>query len=195
MTFDEIIEIVKKECAENGVKFYYGKGRTVKHSDGTYCNGYFSDDPAVLAIATNNNSRDILIHEYCHMQQYLEGTEEWNGLDGKGQMWDWLAGDDVAPSVVNESILAHYLIELDCEMRAVAQHEIWDTGINIEEYIQKANAYLMFYFFLRETRKWYDKGKEPYSVESVWRQMPTSFDYDLEEEFFRLKELFNACVS
>jgi hypothetical protein len=64
-------------------------------------------------------------------------------------------------------------MELDCEKRSVAKIKQFKLPINIKEYIQKANAYIFFYRALSKTRKWTTKDKSPYTVEAVWKKMPS----------------------
>ena len=205
MNFDEVKKEIKTECNANGIRFFAGRGKTVKN--GTInCNGFFCDGEdydtgekfqPTLAFANNPNSFDVLVHEYCHMQQWLEGSPLWSNLRNNGFMWDWLNGDDsIEFSKVEDSMLAYYGIELDCERRAIAQHRKWKTKYRKElyDYIQKANAYTMFYFYLIENRKWYKAGKEPYNLKSVWSKMPKSFTFNRLKCYNQVSKLFDKCI-
>ncbi len=203
MQFAEIRTIIKKECKDNGIKFYQGRGSTVRFKDGVRCNGFFydaSDKPEddrvpVLAVATNSNTPQVLIHEYCHMQQYLESADVWLELGKGGEVWDWLMGKDYEDmECVDRSLIAYYKVEVDCERRSVELHQKWNTDQNIDEYIQKANAYTLFYFFMREHRQWYAPGREPYTLEEVWSQMPKDFTFDVVECYNKVHKLFEICI-
>lgn len=201
MQFEEIKSIIKKECKQHGVEFYHGRGKTVMFRDRVKSNGYFTDgddgegyNPR-LAIATGANTLDVLVHEYCHMQQYLEQTQEWLDLTDNDFIWRWIDGEDgFTEEQLDNSFKASYMIELDCEMRSVRQHREWETGLNEEEYIQKANAYTMFYLFMRENRVWYKSGREPYSLKEVWSQMPKSFTFDRVACYNQVHQLFELCI-
>ena len=199
MNFDEVKRLIKQECKDNEVNFYHGRGKTVLFFDGIRSNGYFfdgvgTDDGPTLAVATNENTLTTLVHEYCHMQQFLEQAEVWTALRGNAQIWEWLSGDEFSDKVLDASIELAYAVELDCEKRSIRQHRIWNTGIDISEYIQKSNAYTMFYFFMRHHRVWYKQGREPYSVEEVWSQMPKSFTFDRDKCYNKVHQLFNLCI-
>jgi hypothetical protein len=201
MQFQEIKKIIKAECKRNNVTFYQGKGKTVLFRDNVRSNGYFTDgndgknDNPRLAIASGDNALDVLIHEYCHMQQYLEQSPEWNAIINNGCIWDWIYGSDqYSEDELDNSFRASYQLELDCEIRSVEKHKEWNTGINLEHYIQKANAYTMFYIFMRDNRVWYKSGKEPYSLIEVWSQMPKSFSFDRIECYNKVHELFELCI-
>jgi len=62
------------------------------------------------------------------------------------------------------------------------------------EYIQKANAYTLFYLFVSDERVWYTIGKEPYRLPTVWKQFPKSFDIDLISTYNNLKHLYWRCI-
>lgn len=198
--FSEVKKFIKQECKENNVRFFHGRGKTVSfQGESVRSNGYFNEplkkgDKAVLAISTNPNSLDVLIHEYCHMQQYLEGHPYWKALNGKGHMWQWLDGQKVPHTKVVASVEAHYNIEVDCEARAVKMHRKFKTGINLTEYIQKANAYTMFYFYVLENRKWYAPGREPYNLKEVWSKLPKTFAFNREKWYNKHKKIFENCV-
>lgn len=201
MQFDEIKSIIKAECKANNVTFYQGRGKTVLFRSGVRSNGYFTDgndgerDHPKLAIGSGNNALDVLIHEYCHMQQYIEQSPEWKAIINNGCIWDWIDGsDDFTEDELDASFRASYEVELDCEIRSVVQHMEWNTGINLDEYIQKANAYTMFYIFMRENRVWYKSGKEPYTLKEVWSQMPKTFTFDRIEWYSKVYHLFTKCI-
>lgn len=201
MQFNDVRKLVKEECKEYGIRFHQGRGKTVLFTDGIRSNGYFcppneeEGTSAVLAVATNKNSLDVLIHEYSHMQQYLENAPVWKALDQRGQVWDWISGkDDFTEKELDKSIQVYYNVELDCERRSVIQHRKWNTGKDLAEYTQKANAYTLFYFYMRENRVWYKEGKEPYTLKQVWSQMPKSFTFDRLKCYNKVHKLFNLCI-
>ncbi|QDJ96458.1 hypothetical protein Xoosp13_272 [Xanthomonas phage Xoo-sp13] len=198
MQFDEVKRLVKQECKENGIRFYQGRGKTVALQDGIKSNGYF--DPGVdgatptLAIAKGGNL-ELLVHEFSHMRQYLERAAVWEALENNSKIWDWINGQDgFTEKDLDKSVVAYYNVEIDCERRTVAQFKEWNVDVNIPEYIQKANAYTMFYFFMRDHRVWYTPGKEPYKLEKVWKSMPKTFTFDRVVCYNKISHLFNHCI-
>lgn len=198
MQFEEIKNLIAEECEQYGVTFHHGTGPTVDWN-GVECNGYISSGyeeiPVTLAVATNDNSLDTLIHESCHMDQWYEQTPEWMDLEDHGQVWEWLCGvDDFTEEELDESVMRSYRLEVDCERRSVEKHRMWKTGVNESEYIQKANAYTMFYFYMRENRVWYKAGNEPYSLKEVWGHMPETFNFNRLDWYTKTHHLFAKCV-
>lgn len=199
MLLTEIKKIIRKECRENGIEFYHGRWPMIKWIDGFKSNGYFhSGDetiPPKLAVANNSHTMITLIHEYCHMQQFLENTKIWNDISKYYQLWDWVAGGSgFTKRQLDKSLQACYLLELDCEKRTIEFHKKWKTGINIQRHIQQCNAYTLFYFYMRENRCWYSPGKEPYSLKKVWSKMPKTFNFDREKTYKRVSHLFASCI-
>ncbi len=201
MQFKEIKSIIRAECKKYGIEFYQGRGKTVLFRDNVRSNGYFADGNESdgykprLAIATNGNMLDVLVHEYCHMQQCLEQAPVWLDLIGNDFIWRWVGGEDgFTEEQLDNSFLAAYNLELDCEIRSIQKHQEWQTGLNEEEYIQKANAYTLFYIFMRENRVWYQSGREPYTLKEVWSRMPTTFTFDRVEWYNKVFELFKLCI-
>jgi len=193
MNSKEIKKLIKKECEKHGITFLHVKENYVL-CDGIKTNGYFDQENRVLAISTTKNWLETLIHEYCHLLQYLRQDEAWTDCDDAWHMWEWLDGMNCHKRTLNKSIKAWHRLELECEMAAVELHKQWNTGINTEEYIQKANAYTLFYFYIGECRKWYQIGREPYSVKEVWASMPKTFDYNHPVVYDKVKPLFSLCV-
>jgi hypothetical protein len=78
------------------------------------------------------------------------------------------------------------MIELDCERRTVELLRNLQAPIDLDEYTQKANAYVMSYVNVRKTRKWYDPLNPPYSDEALCAIMPkdfTTLDYEKATNF------------
>jgi hypothetical protein len=62
--------------------------------------------------------------------------------------------------------------------------------VNVEEEIQKANSYILFYTFIKEVRKWNTPGKAPYQVKEVWSKMPKTFNMDYFTVSSEISELY-----
>lgn len=204
MSFDEVKAFIEFECKKYGVHFILSEKNVVSVgalvSNGFFSDGFIDDDgnevhEPILALGTNKNSLEVLIHEYCHMQQYLEDKEAFSKLTEYSFFWEWIDGEhsDIADEIIDLAVSLYYSTELDCEKRAVELHKEWNTGVNISEYIQKANAYTLYYLYMRENRVWYKPGKEPYVLEEIWRKMPTTFDFDRVECYSSMHNLFELC--
>ena len=179
------IEDLKIYTKENNIKLVLSPEKGVKFSEGgILCNGYFDDITSTLACALGKDVSQwlvILLHESCHMDQWVEKVPEWTENVGMDNIEKWLNGDDsVNMNNIDNEIRTSIIVEVDCEKRTVEKIKKYglDSIINIDEYIQKSNAYVLFYLWMRKNRKWYEIGKEPYNITDVVSVMPNTFDID-----------------
>ena len=179
------IEDLKLYTKENNIKLILSPEKGVQFSEGgILCNGYFDDITSTLACALGKDVSQwlvILLHESCHMDQWVEKVPEWTENVGMDNIEKWLNGDDsVNMNNIDNEIRTSIIVEVDCEKRTVEKIKKYglDSIINIDEYIQKSNAYVLFYLWMRKNRKWYTIGKEPYNIPDVVSVMPKTFDID-----------------
>jgi hypothetical protein len=179
------IEDLKLYTKENNIKLVLSPEKGVQFSEGgILCNGYFDDITSTLACALGKDVSQwlvILLHESCHMDQWVQKVPEWTENVGMDNIEKWLNGDDtVNMNNIDNEIRTSIIVEVDCEKRTVEKIKKYglDSIINIDEYIQKSNAYVLFYLWMRKNRKWYTIGKEPYNIPDVVSVMPKTFDID-----------------
>ena len=179
------IEDLKIYTKENNIKLVLSPEKGVQFSEGgIMCNGYFDDITSTLACALGKDVSQwlvILLHESCHMDQWVEKVTEWTENAGMDNIEKWLNGDDsVNMKNIDNEIRTSIIVEVDCEKRTVEKIKKYglDSIINIDEYIKKSNAYVLFYLWMRKNRKWYEIGKEPYNITDVVSVMPNTFDID-----------------
>lgn len=206
MTFNEVKDLIQQECDLHDVIFFIAESPTITfgamESNGFFTTGYYDEEDfieiPVLAVATNSNTLETMVHEYSHLKQYLENFQPFEDAKEYNFIWEWVGGnpltDDIPLEVIDDAFHTFYELEVDAEKRSALMHIQWDTGIDIEEYIQKANAYTLFYFYVREHRVWYASGKEPYNIEHVWRNMPKTFDFDAVSWYITNYKLFDNCI-
>lgn len=184
----KFIDELKSYTSEKNIKLNLSPEKGVQFSEGgIMCNGYFDGDSsnAVLACALGKDVSQwliILLHESCHMDQWVEQVPAWTENEsGMCNIDEWLNGnDDVDMDLIDKEIRLSMNCEIDCEKRTVEKIKKYNLQniINIEEYIQKSNAYILFYLWMRKNRRWYSVGKEPYNQAPVVSIMPKTFDID-----------------
>lgn len=194
----EILSWAKKQCKLNGVKFICKKGKYIL-TEGYPVSGFFAYDEAVPALHFSTGVPDwvgVLSHEISHMFQWVEQTEKWKIYHKcRFNMTNWLDGSYCHPDQVRNGIKKTVAMELECEKKSLALLQAFGYGEKeSEEYTQKANAYLVFYSFVRDNRKWSAKGKSPYRDAKIWKKFPSTFAIDLEATYQRLKHLYVGCV-
>jgi len=182
---NKFISDLEQKCSEHNINLLTPNTPGVQYPYGnTLTNGYFDSDNRVLACATGkelNQWLPILIHEASHMDQYLENDPVFTDLLGLDETFKWNEGsEDVDFNKINNEIASSIAVEVDCEKRTVEKIKQYglEFVVGIEEYIQKSNAYVLFYLWMKKNRTWYKIGFEPYNVKSVYSKMPKTFEID-----------------
>ena len=198
----EFLEHLKKECDKKGVKLILGEGSKIPYStnsalmvSGYFEDFFFKDRAPELACAIGKPEQEwmkILIHESCHMDQWVEYPELWLSQYSEGKnsdriMDNWISGKNFSEQQYTHAIRTMQAIEIDCEKRSA--QKIIDLGlpINVSEYIKNANSYVLFYSIILKTRAWYEKP--PYETSEVLAAMPDHWldDYtEVSDELFEL---------
>jgi hypothetical protein len=171
----EFIALVKDECKKHGIKCKLKNTSYVKLEGDIKCSGYFDETGRELVVSMNRkDSLEILVHEYAHMTQWLENCEPWRkGLTSIIRLQSWLMGEDVLR--IRYHVKNCINLELDNEKRSVNIIKKYNLPVNITKYKQKANAYLYFYGYLIETRKWSKPSNSPYKNNVIVKAMPKRF--------------------
>lgn len=195
---EAFISFVKEECKKNGVIFKPYKRGYIKLTNDIKCGGFFDDgsDPetrkATLAFAQGRaDYLELLVHEYCHMTQWIDGIDLWEVSAGSMSTVDeWLSGVDHPMEKVEAALNASRDLELDNEKRSAEMFKKWDLPVDVDLYIKKANAYVLFYNYLKTSRKWSVPGNAPYTNKNILEAMSDKFDMDYENLSDGLIELF-----
>jgi len=140
--------------------------------DNIKVNGYF-DEPKTFVVAMSkpvNKWLPIFVHEYCHYRQSIEKEPcyvNFDKVDGIDEYDPWLAGK---AELTKEQLLACTRacqeLELDCEKRAVEIMKKFNLPIDIDYYIRRGNAYVLFYNYVMKHRTW-TKNISPYDPPEV----------------------------
>ena len=170
------IDFVKTECKALGVKVDLRPSTYVKLDKNIKCSGWFDSDGKQLVVAMNRpDALSILVHEYCHVTQWVDGIDLWHASDNSLiKVDEWLGGKRVH-SIDKHLAIARDL-ELDNEKRSVKMIRKWGLSIDIAEYVRKANAYIHFYNWIRRSRRWSKPTNSPYQNKLVLSVMSTRFN-------------------
>jgi|APCry1669191515_1035360.scaffolds.fasta_scaffold01830_4 hypothetical protein len=157
--FKPFISSVRRQCKTYGVELILSPSRTVVLTDdySQDCHGYFDDTYKALVVACGRPFHDwieILVHEFCHMEQW-KSDERWDKwTDACDTTWTWMSRDRILNKTqLNRVMDSMVELEKDCEMRAVEKIRKWGLPIPISTYIKKANIYLYSYHMLPELKK------------------------------------------
>jgi hypothetical protein len=160
--------------------------------DGVKCGGFFDDSakPPVLAFAQGREDfLGLMVHEYCHMTQWIDQIPLWAEAEtALSIMWNWLAGEDHED--IDWAIGIARDLELDNEKRTTEMIIKWNLPIDPVEYVKKSNAYVLFYNYIKTTRKWSEPDNSPYTNMNIVNAMSDKFDMDYEKLSDELLEIY-----
>lgn len=172
----QFINHVKTVGKIYGIKCSFRDTKFVKASKGVICEGWFEDKNNMLVVAMKSkNWSEILVHEYSHLTQYVENNTIYQkGNIGCIKMDEWLDGKYVKN--INKYLDDVRDMELDTEKRSVELIKTFGLNIDIDTYIKKANAYVLYYNWLKETRTWCKPSNYPYNNKRLLEKMSNKFN-------------------
>jgi len=190
LSWKEFVNHVERQCKEHGVELELSDRSYLDLSDQIKCGGYFDSDIPKLACAKGNkNFKELFVHEYCHMTQWLEKLPLWDeSIESINLIDRWIEKKEIK-NIKNHIRLAKEL-ELDNEKRVVETIRKWKLDIDIEQYTKKANAYVLFYLYLQESRKWSVPGNSPYENKRILEHMSDKFDMNYNSLDPQLMKIF-----
>ena len=125
------------------------------------------------------------------MTQWIDGIELWEvSADSLTVVDEWLSGVDHPDELVEFSLNKSRELELDNEKRSVEIFNKWDLPVDVDLYIRKSNAYVLFYNYMKISRKWSNPDNAPYRNKNIIDAMSDKFDMDYENLSEELIELF-----
>lgn len=192
------IKELKLKCKESGIRLYLSKGKYVKVTKSIRAGGYFMDDSfgqtPTLACAIGmpiSKWLPLLVHESCHLDQWVEGDKLWTNSNIISVVDEWLDGKEIHPATLRKAFKASKAVELDCEKRSLKKIKAYNLPLDSKTYIQKANAYVLFYNYVLKYRKWSKPGNPPYN-DNIWPHAPSVWLSNYDNIPKRLEYLYDA---
>lgn len=181
---ERFLEHTYKRAKEHNVSIIISPNSRIPYieNEAMMVSGYFIDRPKLeLAVAAGKPFEEwlpILVHESCHMDQWIENTSVWKNVFVQGREavdWIdlWLNGEENLPEPIENLIQRTREVELDCEQRSLRKIQEFGLPIDMETYAKRANSYVYYYNHLLKTRKWYPENNVPYENERIWSQAPS----------------------
>ena len=170
------ISHVKKECRKNGIRLLLSKKDILRDGIHTY-GGYFDEEKIAISSGSESWVISTLVHEYCHMRQWIDKAPEYTNINIRGGnnsiliMNNWIEGTEYKKSTIHTAMSRNRDCELDCERRTVEAIREFKLHIDINNYIQVANSYILAYNYVKLVRTWNFIGSV-YDKEIV-SEMPT----------------------
>lgn len=164
----KLVAKVATDCQKHGIGFHLVPDKHIE-SDGIKCSGLF-DDAELKVASQHKNWVDVLVHESCHMDQFLEKHPLWSKVDtGITMIEKWCGGTNYSENRLLQSFKDTIELEWDCEKRSEKKIRKFKLDINITDYRKQVNSYLYSYWATFRDRKWYPF---PYNDPKIVRRMP-----------------------
>lgn len=200
---------LKLKSSEHNITLKFTNGKYII-VDNCKCYGVFNGwndySRGELIVAKNvnkSNFLETLIHESCHMDQWIERSNVWTStfqtkkvceIDEK--LNEWIEGNIMFKRSDIKRYFNEYIdLELDCEKRAVKKIKKYNLPINCKKYVQKSNAYLLFYRAVVEKYRKYknvNKEESSYLIKDLVDQMPYRFYSDYSKVSKRVQKVFDS---
>jgi hypothetical protein len=171
----KFISKVVSDCQQHGIGFRLS-GEDHVMADNIKCSGYFDETDLVVA-GGKKDWIDVLVHESCHLDQFLEKFPLWTDADvGISTIDKWIGGTNYSDKKLIKSFQDTILLEHDCEKRSIKKFKKFKLKVDTDQYIKQVNAYILSYWATYRDRKWFPF---PYNNPKIVRRMP---NYFLKEE-------------
>lgn len=172
------------------------------YEDEELCGGYFSFDKKELAVSCIQDDYwfiNLMVHEYSHMEQWLDDdpcihTMMRGGIDAGTLIGKWIKGVNYKNESIKKAIKLIIALEHNCEKRAVQNIIKYKLPINIDEYCRQANTYLYFHYYMKKKRQW-EFNKSPLDLVNVIKYMPSELDQNYNRLPKVYYDLFDAYIN
>lgn len=145
---EAFIQNLRKQCRQHGVSLKITKGKTVRYAPGFKCDGYFCTlpKPEIVVAGQSPIWFPVLIHESCHMDQWIEVPEFWETGTEAMELLDGYFSNQIkmTPEGLVKTIISVVTLERDCEERTAKKIIDNNLPIDVKFYNKKANAYLFW---------------------------------------------------
>jgi hypothetical protein len=170
---------IVSDCQKYEVGFHLVPDVLVE-ADGIKCSGYF-DETDLKVAAKKKDWLDVLVHESCHLDQWIEKHPLWDKADaGITMIEKWCSGTNYGEQKLVQAFKDTIELEWDCEKRTEKKIKKYRLNIDMLRYRKQVNSYLFSYWITFRNRKWYPF---PYNNPKIVRRMP--------DEILPLKEYHN----
>lgn len=123
---------------------------------------YFSSHDMELVSAVNGGGwLKLLVHETCHLDQYIEGSVFWWNTYKDFALFDSTFLSYCSKKVVREAFQMAMATEVDCDLRALKKIKKYNLDIDVTQYIQESNLYHQSYYYFHKYKCFYDDEKSP----------------------------------
>jgi hypothetical protein len=192
----DLIKDILIDCTAYDVSIEFCNDETISFNKRTQVAGYWDEESKTIKVAIGRKDWiTLLVHEYCHFCQWKElkfsSDEEVKAFE---EFDNWLLKKkDLEDSLLTKHMNVIQECELDCEIRTVSKFKEYNvlSKKQIEDYIQKSNAYVFGYEAVKRKRSWFKKAL--YTNEKITKMCSKKFTKSLMPEKKILNKIMKEC--
>jgi len=186
-----VIKSLKK--AKHKLRFVINSDLLINESK---VDGYYCEEEREIAISTSDSGwLSTLVHEFNHFLQFKNNSKFWKRLDFDDKnayslWWDWINKEiELSDEELNKVVRCIQDVEYECECNTLEMIRKYNLTMDVGEYIQNANQYILYFHYAKKNRKWIDCLVQPeIDLEHIIpkTKMVDSYDYlpeELEKHF------------
>lgn len=171
----EILNYIKENSKEDNLEIRLNYSKLAYAKGEPFSSGYFDQPdekqnikyPLLVVGIDKEESQwiEVLLHEYNHFLQWKNQTPAWKEYIDLYK--DYNEGDEESFEQLETTVN----MESECESNTIKLAKELNYDINPSRYIQKVNAYLVFYQIYAEKKEWYKSA--PFEDNDILKLMPS----------------------
>lgn len=142
-----------------------------------YSHSYFTESNGVVPNFRINYFKNdfdfyipVFLHEYCHFLQWKNKSIYFiEGIKSTEQYYKWLNHQQEEVDI--KDLRNIQKMELDCDRRAIKIINKYELDIDLQQYIQESNSYIISHNYVHEKRKYFSSF--PYAKDCVKCLVPS----------------------
>jgi hypothetical protein len=180
LTVKDFLNDTINQCIENNVEFKLLKKENLEGSAGSFT-GNSDDGCELCCILDRDDWLEILVHETCHMDQYIEKSPLWFHELVDLDHWDKMILKFVDNDIVLDAFKKITELEIDCDKRVLKKIKKYSLDIDIPQYIKRSNCYHQSYYYFHKFEIFYDLENTPYNDVELFESFDGKKILDLDE--------------
>lgn len=165
------------QCLENDVELKFLKPDNIEGASGSFIGE--EDECELCCILDKDNWLEILVHESCHMDQYLEESPLWFHDLHEFNIWE--VNKFIESDIKLRAFKAVTELEIDCDKRSLKKIKKYNLDIDIPKYIQKSNCYHQSYYYFHKFDIFYDFENIPFENKELIEMYDNKKILDIDE--------------
>lgn len=159
--------------------------------ENAFWGGHFCDDKKEIVVTiTVDDWFLLLLHEFCHAEQYVEKSPFYFDLSISLDIFNPTYIQNLPSYLYEPACKAWLKMELDCNQRVLNKIKKYNLDIDLNSFYKWANCYHQSYYYFYKLKKHYGDRK-PFEFKRVMNSMNSERLLDFDELWCENKNLEN----